>query len=98
MSDVIYFISETPGAHGVFDKPTEVKRKVFCEVKSVSRNEFYRAMENGISPTYVFQLADYAEYKGEKIAEYNGQRYRVVRTYCDRQRIEITVEEATVDA
>ena len=55
-------------------------------------------MENNLFPTLVFTLADYAEYKGEKICEYAGKVYRIVRTYQTGGAIELTVEEVTVDA
>lgn len=102
-SDVLYLVAENPTAHGVFDKPTETARKVFCSVHSVGMNEFYRAKENDLHPTIVFILADYAEYKGEKIALWTPpggtqQKYRIVRTYVYNQTIELTAEEATVDA
>ena len=96
--DVIDLIAETPVAHGIFDKSTETKRTVFCEVRSVGMTEYYRALEQDLHPEFVFVLADYAEYSNEKICEYHGKRYRIIRTYVDRQRIELTVEEATVDA
>lgn len=95
--DVIYLISETPEAHGIFSAPTEAERMVFCEVNSVSRYEFWRAKENGNFPAYVFRLSDRLEYQGEKILKYNGDRYRVVRTYVDGYAIEITAEPATID-
>lgn len=97
-ADVITLIGESPEAHGIFDPPSEIRRDVFCEIHSVSRNEYYKAMENGLRPSFVFMLSDEAEYDGEKIAEYNGKRYRIVRTYYDRQRVELVVEEATVDS
>ena len=102
-SDVLYLVAEEPSAHGVFDKPTETPRKVFCTVRSVGMSEFYRAKENDLFPSIVFVLADYAEYKGEKIALYTPpggtqQRYRIIRTYVDNQSIELVCEEATVDA
>lgn len=96
-ADVITLIGEDPVAHGIFEEYTETQRKVFCEVRSVGVNEFYRALEQDLHPVCVFVLADYAEYKGEKIVDYHGKRLRVVRTYVDRQKIELTVEEATVD-
>lgn len=98
MDSVLYLISEDPGAHGIFDCPTETKRMVFCRVRSVTRSEFYRAMQNGIHPSFMFHLADALEYQGEKICEYNGQRLRVVRAFTDATGVELTVEEATVDA
>ena len=59
-ASVLYLVSEEPGAHGVFDKPTETARKVFCTVRSVGWNEFYTAKNNGLEPSVVFVLADYA--------------------------------------
>lgn len=97
-SGVLTLIAENPAAHGIFDKPKETERTVFCTIRSVGYQEYYRALENDLHPVFVFSLADYAEYKGEKICEFENNRYRIVRTYCDGQRIELTVEEATVDA
>lgn len=96
--DVLYLVAEDPAAHGVFDEPQKVRRKVFCTVRSVGYQEYYRAMENNLFPTLVFTLTDYAEYKGEKICEYGGKVYRIVRTYQTGGAIELTVEEVTVDA
>lgn len=97
LRSVLTLIAETPGAHGIYDAPTETRRPVLCEVRSVSRSEYYRAMENDLRPTFVFRLADFAEYQNEKICEFDGTRYSVIRTYRDGQAIELTVEEATVD-
>ena len=108
--DVIYLISEDPAAHGTFDKPTETRTMCYCRINSVNRTEFYKARENGIQPVYIFTLSEYADYHGEKIAEYNGKRYRVIRSYVgasnDRRNnseighhsVELTVGEATADA
>lgn len=95
--DVLTLIDERPAAHGAFEAHREKERTVFCTVRSVGMKEFYRAAENSMHPTFVFSLADEAEYQGEKICVYRGTRYRIIRTYVDRQRIELTVEEATVD-
>ena len=96
-ADVITLIGEFPEPRGIFEDHIEPRREVFCEVRSIGVNEFYRALSQDLHPVCVFVLADYAEYKGEKIVEWHGKRLRVVRTYIDRQRIELTVEEATVD-
>lgn len=94
---VIKLIGEDPAAHGIFDAPKETERTVYCIIRSVGYSEYYRAMDHDLSPSFVFRLADYAEYKGEKICVFEGKRYRVVRTYVDGTAIELTVEEATVD-
>ncbi len=95
--DVLTLIAEDPKAHGVTDKPKETGRTVYCTVRSVGMNEAYQAMANGLQPQFVFSLSDYADYDGEKICEYNGTRYRILRTYRRNQGIELTVEEVTVD-
>lgn len=96
-ADIIYLVKESPEAHGVFDSPTESNRMVYCTVRSIGMTEAYKAKEANINPSYVFDLADYSDYEGEKIVIYNSKRYAVVRTYVAGQRIEITVEEASND-
>ena len=96
-SGVLKLIAEDPQAHGIFDQPKETAQTVFCTIRSVGYSEYYRAMDHDLEPSFVFRLADYAEYNGEKICEFEGVRYRVVRVYVDGTAIELTVEEATVD-
>ena len=65
-------------------------RTVFCEVRSVGQKEFYQAAATGLQPEIKFVLADYYDYDGEKEVVYDGQRYRVLRTYRAGQRMELT--------
>ena len=94
--DVLNLIGEAQ-PRGAFDEYVPVSRQVFCSVRSVGMIEAYQAMSHGLHPQFVFVLSDYTDYEGEKICEYKGVRYRVVRTYRNNQGIELTVEEATVD-
>lgn len=94
-ADVLYLIAESPQAHGVFEEITATRRMVYCTTRSVTMNEYYRAKDANIEPTIVFILADYSEYRGEKMCEFNGKQYRIVRTYTKNMTIELTVEEAT---
>lgn len=96
--DVLYLVGENPEAHGVFEDVVETKREVFCSVRTVGMSEAYQAMANGLHPQFVFTLSDYTDYENEKICEYQGVRYRIVRAYRNNQGIELTVEEITVDA
>lgn len=96
--EVISLIREDPKEHGVFDAPTETQYQCYCQVNSVTRSEYYRAKENGIEPQFVFTLAEYADYNGEKIVVYKGKRYRVIRVYVINHSVELTVGEATADA
>lgn len=93
---VVTLIAEHPQAHGVFDGPTETERTVYCTIRSVGYNEYYRAREHDLLPTLVFVLRDYAEYQDEKSLVYEGKRYNIIRTYITPQNtIELTVEEGT---
>ncbi len=96
-ADVIALIGETPGAHGVFEAPEERRNEVPCTVRSVGYSEYYAARSAGIEPSIVFVLALAEDYAGEKIVEWNGSRYRVVRTWMQGDGIEITCEAATND-
>ena len=93
--DIIYLIGETPAAHGVFATHTQDKRKVFCTIRSVGRSEMYQAMSAGHVPEYIFALSHGFEYKNEKLAEYNGELFRIIRTYATPTNgIDLTVERS----
>ena len=94
-ADVIDLITENTSAHGVHATVTEESRTVYCTVQSVTRVEFYNALNAGIMPSYVFKLALAEDYQDERIVRFHGKRYRVVRTYMtDDDGIEITVERS----
>lgn len=94
-ADVIDLITETRSGHGVHEAVTETARTVYCTVQSVSRTEYYTALNAGIMPEYVFRLSLAEDYQGERVVRFRGQRFRVVRTYVtEDDGIEITVERA----
>lgn len=94
----ITLLTEEPEAHGVFDQPREDRNEVFAEVISVSQNEFYKALQNGLTPELVFQLTDYGDYNGEKVFLYEGNRWRVIRTYIKEESLFIVAGRAKADA
>ena len=97
-ADVIDLITEQASAHGVHDAVTETARTVYCTVQSVSRSEYYNALNQGIQPEYVFKLALAEDYEGERVVRYKGLKYRVVRTYMtEDDGIEITCERSDVN-
>ena len=75
----------------------DTTRDVFCGVRSVGQKEFYEANARDFYPEMKFVLADYLEYDNEPLMEYNGKRYRVLRTYRAGQELEITVTRASVE-
>lgn len=93
----ITLLRENPEAHGVFETPGETPVEVFAEIRSVTSSEYYRALSAGIEPELVFVLTDYADYNGEKVFLYEGERWRVIRTYTRNMSLEITAGRATND-
>lgn len=83
MDSVCKLIKETELARDRYGNPqtSRTEREVFCQVHSVTRSEFYAAANAGLEPRFVIQLADFAEYDGESIVEYEGELYSVIRTY-----------------
>ena len=89
-SALVLISEEQP--HGVFESHTETRREVFCTIRSVGMREAYEAMSAGLDPEIVFVLSDYAEYKGEKKCEWNGNPYKIVRVYSRNEQVELTAE------
>lgn len=61
----------------------EVRRDVFCNVRSVSQSEFYAAGSAGFKPQFQVTMFE-PEYNGENECELDGQRYSIYRTYRRR--------------
>ncbi|MDR9795219.1 phage head closure protein [Aeribacillus pallidus] len=77
--------------------PTETRKTVLGNVKSVGRNEFYSAATAGLRPSIVFVIHGY-EYEGEQKVEFEGVKYNVIRTYATNfEEVELTCERVAVD-
>ena len=83
-SQIIKLISETntQDENGGW-RATESETQVFCQVNSITREEFFEAGRNGLNPEYRFTMF-FGDYNGERTVEYNGKRYGVYRTYHAR--------------
>ena len=92
-STPITLIGETwaQNSYGI-SQPTETEKKIYANVQSVTRAEFFEGGRNGLNPSLKFTVFKH-DYSGEKIIEYNGIRYTVYRTYNLRtDSMEIYVE------
>ena len=98
MNDVLTLIKRTT-ARDADGCPviTENARDVFCGIRSIGQQEFYQSSATDYRPEIKFILADYLDYDGETLAEHNGQRYRVIRTYRTGQELEIVAERAPAE-
>lgn len=96
-SDSIKLISVTDAGQdddGFPTAGTEKETTVYCNMQSVKATEFFQAAEHGVNAVHTAVLHSY-EYSGEKIAEYNGVRYAVYRSYerPERETVELTLAE-----
>ena len=98
-STVVTLIGESPEAHGVGIDPTELKRTVYCTLKSIGMQEAYQAMGVGLAPELKVILAHDFEYCGEPLAELNGQKFKIIRTYItEKDGIELTLQRVAGNA
>lgn len=92
MNDILTLIQQTQTVDEYGDSvTTETARQVFCKRSSIGQKEFYQAQAIGLQPEVKFILADHLDYEGETLAEHNGTRYRVLRTYRTGQELELVV-------
>lgn len=90
-NNVITLISESKTVDEYGDLlVNEAPRTVFCDVQSIGQKEFYEAHASGLKPEIKFILADYFDYDNEKVLEYEGTRYHVLRTYRTGHELELT--------
>ena len=92
MTDILILIQQTQGVDEYGDPTiTETRREVFCDKASIGQKEFYQAHAVGLQPELKLVIADYLDYDGETLVEYDGQIYRVLRTYRAGQELELVV-------
>lgn len=72
-------------------------REVFVYRRSVYRAEFYNAAQAGLHPTITLTMTNIADYEGEKLVEFEGKLYDLVRVDWNgqRDRVSLIFEERT---
>ena len=103
MDDVIYLVKTKYEADEYLNQiAIEEERQVFCQVQTVSRNEFYQAAQADMHPEFIFVLSHFKDYEGEKIVKYTdwmGHEHKLYVTRAYRRpggdSVELTCEERT---
>lgn len=80
-SELISLVKEvkTKDNLGVYHSES-VRRDVFCNVSSISANEFFEGGRTGLNPAYRMTVF-FGDYEGEEILEYKGNTYSIYRTF-----------------
>ena len=69
----------------------ETRSDVFVQPRGVYQSEFYNAAQAGLHPSITFTLTNRADYRGEKVIEWEGKEYTVIRTDWTAQRDSISL-------
>lgn len=70
---------------------TEAQTVVFAEVNSITQSEYFAAQNVDLRPEFKFSVF-FGDYSGEKVIEYEGDRYGVYRTYLAGDYMELYAE------
>ena len=65
---------------------TYTDKTVYVQPRGVFHYEFYDAAQAGLHPSVTFVLTNKADYNGEKLIEWDGQLYNVIRVDWTAQR------------
>lgn len=69
---------------------SETLELCYAKAQSVRTNEFYSAVEVGLTPSVEFVIKR-LNYKGQKEAEWNGTRYTIIRTVDPKSKFDIVL-------
>lgn len=92
MKGSIVLIAETVTVNTLrIEEVTETRREVLAEIESISQSEYFAAQDSDLNPEYRFRVF-FADYNGEKIVEFEGERFAVYRTFRNFDRVELYTE------
>lgn len=76
-----------------------IETEVFVQPRGVYQAEFYNAAQLGLKPSLTLFLSNREDYAGQKLLEYEGIEYNVIRVDWNAQRdgISLICEERVSD-
>lgn len=89
---IIYLVSKTQTKDeiGNYIDSAESLTKTYAKAQSVRTNEFYSAVEVGITPSIEFVIKR-LNYSGEEEIEYDNTRYIVIRSQEPQNKFDIVL-------
>ena len=74
---------------------TYEEREVYVQPRGIYSSEFYQAAQTGLHPSITFDMANRADYNGEKLLTFEGVDYSIIRVdwNAQRDRISLICEE-----
>ena len=78
---------ETTGYDSYGNKATSASETtIYVQPRGVYSSEFYNASQLGLKPSITFEIANREDYGGQKIIEFHGIQYTVIRVDWTAQR------------
>ena len=93
---IAYLVSITTGQDEIGQTvKKESRTEVFYKPRSISSNEYFRASQSGLRPSFMVEINAF-EYSDEKVIEIDGNAYDIYRTYLkNADRLELYCSERT---
>ena len=63
-----------------------IETEVFVQPRGVYQSEYYNAAQLGLKPSMTLFITNRDDYSGQKVLEYEGKDYSVIRTDWNAQR------------
>lgn len=83
METTATLIGKITTSYDEFGNPVrrEETTEILCEIRSVTRSEFYSAAQSGLTPSLALRISHAVDYNGQKLVEVEGDLYSVIRAY-----------------
>lgn len=91
-SEIIYLITESIGEDDIGNNTSSLtsSKKCYAKVQTVRTNEFYSAVEVGMTPSVEFVIKK-LNYNGEEEIEWNNKKYSVIRVVEPKNKFDIVL-------
>jgi len=91
-SEIIYLLTESIGEDNIGNQISSLtsSKKIYAKIQSVRTNEYYNAVEVGMTPSVEFVIKK-LNYNGEQEIEWNNKRYNVIRVVEPKNKFDIVL-------
>lgn len=91
-TEIIYLISQKKEEDDIGNIITssETSKKTYTKKQSVKTNEFYNAVQAGLSPSIEFVIKR-LNYSNEEELIWNNERYSIIRTIDSKNKFDIVL-------
>lgn len=91
--NIAYLMGESSKTYDEYgnEKITYEKRKVYVMPRGVYSSEFYNAAQAGLHPEITFEMTNRADYNNERLIEFEGVVYNIIRPDWNAQKDKISL-------